>query len=158
MKVKEAAKRLWNFLCKIVRGIIRIGQKLADALTLGDAPRNLGLTNQTVTTVAAAVAPVIVPPGTIERLGAAAKALTLHVLAPISHLVPGLGVAALKVSLSSPAVIGCALATCAVAVILLVGLRLVERVDARVPAVARFAESCRVFIDRLKSVFSFAFC
>ena len=47
--MKRIGNWIWNFFVKVGSGIVKITRALGEALTLGDAPRNLGITNQTVT-------------------------------------------------------------------------------------------------------------
>jgi hypothetical protein len=149
---------VWNFLCKVVTGIVKLARALKEALTLGDAPRNLGLTNQTVATVASAAVPIFLSPHSIEIAGATTKGALLSVLSPLSHYGPSaMGWIAFKVNLASSLVVGSAVATCLISLLLVGGIRLVLHLDKRFGVFSSFAEDLRAVVDWFKSIFARGF-
>ncbi len=154
--MKGFLNSFWNLVCKAVVFVGKITRELKEALTLGDAPRNLGITTQTVTTVAGAAVPVVLSPDTITFLGSFVKSLFVPALSWFSqHGLSALGWVAFKLSLVPATVLGTALAACGISVLLLCGIRLVQRLDQRLSIFAGFAENLRAGADWLKSIFAF---
>jgi hypothetical protein len=156
--MKRILNRVWNFLCKVVAGIGKITRELKEALTLGDAPRNLGITTQTITTVAGAAVPMVLSPDTIAFLGSFVKSLVAPGLSWLSQHGPwAVGWIAFKLGLAPAMVWGSALATCGIPMLLLCAIRLLQRADQRLSIFATFAENLRATWDWFKSIFVDAF-
>lgn len=155
--MKRVWKSVWNLLCKVAAGIGKITRALKEALTLGDAPRNLGITSQTVTAVASAAVPIVLSPNITELLGGAARSVVVPTLSWLSqHGLTAFVWIEFKLSLAPAIVIGSALATCGISLLLLCGIRLLQRLDKRLSIFAGFAENLRAAIDWFKSIFAFA--
>jgi hypothetical protein len=154
MKMKRIGNSFWTFLCKVVTGIVEFTRDLRDALTLGDAPRNLGVTHQTVASVASIAAPIVLPPGTAESLGLAAKHVAVAVSSSLAHHgLPALGWMALKLTFVPSVVLGSAIATCGISILILTGFYLLNQADKRFSVVAGVIENFRAVIDSFKSIF-----
>lgn len=155
--MKRIGNWIWNFFVKLGSGIIKITRELRDALTVGDAPRNLGITDQTVTKVASAAVPIVLPPGTAESLGAGAQHLAFSgSLWLTQHGLTALGWITFKVSVVPAFVVGSAIATCGIAILLLCGIRFLQQRDPGLSPFSRFVENVRISIEWFKSIFSFA--
>jgi hypothetical protein len=155
--MKRILNSVWNLLCKAASGIGKITRALKEALTIGDAPRNLGITTQTVATVASAAVPIVLPPSTIAFLGSLVKSLVVPALSWVSqHGLSAFGWVAFKLSLAPAMILGSALATCGISLLLLCGIRLLQRLDKRLSIFAGFAENLRAGIDWFNSIFAFA--
>jgi hypothetical protein len=59
MTMKRITNWILKYFWKPVVGIGKMAKALKEAVTLADAPRNLGVTHQTVTTVASAAVPCL---------------------------------------------------------------------------------------------------
>jgi hypothetical protein len=155
--MKRIGNSIWKFICKVVTGIIKVAQQLRDALAVGNAPRNLGVTNQTVTKVASAAVPIVLPPGTAESLGFGVRHLAASASLWLSqHGLTALGWITFKVSIVPAFLIGSAIATCGIAILLLYGIGLLQRRDKRLSIFSRFVEDVRAGVGWFKSIFSFA--
>ncbi len=151
--MKRIANCIWKYFCKLVSGIGKMARALKEALTLGDAPRNLGLTRQTATTVASAVVPIVLPQQIIELLGSTAQGAVVSVSSWLSHHgVSAAGWIAFKLGLASAAAIGSAIATCGVCILLLCGIRFLQRLDKRFSIFSGFAETWRAVMDWIRSI------
>jgi hypothetical protein len=157
MNVKRIGNSIWNFLCKIATGIVKVARELRDALMVGDAPRNLGITDQTVTKVASAAVPIVLPPGTAESLGLGAQHLAFSAsLWLTEHGLTALGWFTFKVSIVPAFVVGSAIATCGIAILLLCGIRFLQQRNPRLSPFSRSVDDVRTSIEWFKSIFSFA--
>lgn len=155
--MKRIGRFVLNLLWKAVAGVGKIAKALKEALTIGDAPKNLGITTQTVTAVASAAVPVLLPPQLIEFLGALLKSAVVSPLSWLSqHGLSALGWVSFKLSVAPAVMFGSALATCAISILLLCAIRLVQRLDPRLSPFATFAENLRAAWDWFKSIFAFA--
>ena len=155
--MKRIGNWIWNFFVKVGSGIVKITRALGEALTLGDAPRNLGITNQTVTKVASAAVPIVLPPGTAESLGLGAQHLAFSASLWLSqHGLTALAWITFKVSIVPAFVVGSAIATCGIAILLLCGIRFLQQRNPQLSHSSRFVEDVRTSIEWFKSIFSFA--
>jgi hypothetical protein len=156
MSMKQIGNWIRNFFIKVGSEIVKITRALRDALTVGDAARNLGITNQTVTTVASAAVPIVLPPGTVESAGVATKTAVVSALSWLSnHGLTAAGWITFKVSVVPSFVVGSAIATFGISILLLGGIALLQHGDPRVSIFSRFVEDARAGIAWLKSIFSF---
>ena len=148
---------IWNFFVKVGSGIVKITRAIREALTVGDAPRNLGISNQTVTAIASAAVPMVLPPGGAEAVGVAAKNVTFAGFSWLSHHgLTAAGWIAFKVSMVPAFVVGSAIATLGIAILLLCGIRFLQQRNPRLSLFSRFVEGVRTSIEWFKSIFSFA--
>jgi hypothetical protein len=154
--MKRILNSVWNLLCKAVVFVGKIARELKEALTVGNAPRNLGITTQTVTTVAGAAVPIVLSPEIIAFLGSLVKSFASPLSWLSQHGLWGLGWIAFRLSLAPAMVLGTALATCGISILLLCGIRLVQRLDQRLSIFAGFAENLRAGANWLNSIFAFA--
>src|SRR5580700_1759521 len=155
--MKRVGNWIWNFLCKIATGIIKVARPVRDALTVGNAPCNLGITDQTVTKVASAAVPIVLPPGTAESLGICAQHLAFSAsLWLTKHGLTAAGWITFKVSIVPAFVVGSAIATCGIAILLLCGIRFLQQRSPRLSPFSRSVDDVRTSIEWFKSIFSFA--